>query len=461
MKKYFIYILLYLLPIAIYAQVKIGGAATNPHASSILELDGGTSRGFLLPRMSTVSMNAIVSPAEGLMIYNTTDFAVYIRTNNAWIKVGTGNGGGFTLPYSGSVNAPNIAAFSISNTGLNGAGIFGKTSVGLSGQAGVHGEGTLAGSYGIKGTSDFDGIGGYFNSKNKFALVTENGNIGFGTLNPNNAFLDINATESNENTSIMITDQNPIIQFRNTGANLQLQNKGFLQLTVSDFKIGTNAENTLGKFIVRTGGLDRIWVTRNGLTGIGTEAPTSKLEIDATSTNDLAMAINDQAPTIMLRNNGVDKGFVQVVGDDLKIGVNTTNNNGKFIIRTNGQDRVFVDNGGNMSIGSTQVATGYRLNIDGKVIAEEMRVQNSTAWPDYVFAPEYKLKSLPEIKSYISLHRHLPGIPSAIEIEKEGISLGKMQAMMMEKIEELTLHLIHAKEEIELLKKKIQLQDNE
>lgn len=109
-----------------------------------------------------------------------------------------------------------------------------------------------------------------------------------------------------------------------------------------------------------------------------------------------------------------------------------------------------------MAIGSSQVANGYRLSINGRVIAEEMRIQNSTAWPDYVFKSDYHLLSLAETKAFISRNNRLPGIPAAAEIEKEGIPVGKMQTLMMEKIEELTLHLIKAQEQIEHLQKEVQ-----
>ncbi len=439
----------------IHAQVKIGGAATNPHTSSILELDGGSTRGLLLPRMTTANMNAIASPAEGLMIYNTTEKTTYFRTNNEWIK--SGSGSGFSLPYAGDANI-GIAAFSVTNSGLSGTGIYGKANAGFGGGAGVHGDANVAGSYGIKGTGS-QATGGYFNSTNKFSLVTDKGSVGFGTLSPTNAFIEVNGTNSNL-TTMLLYDENPTIQFSNQTGNSGPINKGFIQLANHDLKIGTNFENQLGQFVIRTGGLDRVFVWSNGYTripgnagilsrlGVGTDSATAKIEINALNTSDPAMIINDESPTIFLRNEGVDKGFVQVAGNDLKIGNPFSNTAGKVIVRTGGLDRVFVDNNGNMSIGSSQVADGYKLSVDGKVIAEELRIQNSTSWPDYVFNSDYKLLSLEETKLFIAQNNRLPGIPSACEIEKEGIPVGKMQTLMMEKIEELTLHLIKSQEQI-------------
>ncbi len=71
-----------------------------------------------------------------------------------------------------------------------------------------------------------------------------------------------------------------------------------------------------------------------------------------------------------------------------------------------------------------------------------MLVQATSSWPDYVFSENYELMSLPELENSIKINKHLPGIPSAREVEKNGISLGEMQTMLVEKVEELTLHLI-------------------
>jgi hypothetical protein len=71
--------------------------------------------------------------------------------------------------------------------------------------------------------------------------------------------------------------------------------------------------------------------------------------------------------------------------------------------------------------------------------------------PDYVFAKNYTLKSLDEVEDFIKKNNHLPGIPSAKTIETNGLSVGEMQKMQMEKIEELTLYIIELKKEIEKL----------
>ncbi len=97
----------------------------------------------------------------------------------------------------------------------------------------------------------------------------------------------------------------------------------------------------------------------------------------------------------------------------------------------------------------------YKVVVDGKILAEEVRIQNSLNWPDYVFSDTYNLKSLRDLEIFIKENKHLPNIPSAAEIEKDGISLGEMQIKMMEKLEELTLHIIAQQKEIDVLKLQI------
>ena len=86
--------------------------------------------------------------------------------------------------------------------------------------------------------------------------------------------------------------------------------------------------------------------------------------------------------------------------------------------------------------------------MDGKVICEELKVELEAAWPDYVFAPDYDLMPLRDLEKDIKKHRHLPGIPSASEVKREGIEVGDMQAKLLQKIEELTLYIIEQEKRI-------------
>lgn len=82
-----------------------------------------------------------------------------------------------------------------------------------------------------------------------------------------------------------------------------------------------------------------------------------------------------------------------------------------------------------------------QLDNNGVLSAREVKV-DLNAWPDYVFKKDYELKPIYEVKSFINQHGHLPNVPTAQEIESNGVNLGDMAKITMEKVEELTLYLI-------------------
>jgi hypothetical protein len=81
--------------------------------------------------------------------------------------------------------------------------------------------------------------------------------------------------------------------------------------------------------------------------------------------------------------------------------------------------------------------------------------------PDYVFEKEYKMMSLPEVERYVQEHKHLPEVPKATEIEKNGMDITQMNVLLLKKVEELTLHSIALQKELRKQQKQIQkLQSN-
>ncbi len=94
------------------------------------------------------------------------------------------------------------------------------------------------------------------------------------------------------------------------------------------------------------------------------------------------------------------------------------------------------------------------LYADGKITTKEVEV-TLDGWPDFVFDTDYELMSLHEVESFISLNKHLPGVPSEAEVKTNGVNLGEMSAVLLQKIEELTLHMISLNKQNEELRKKI------
>jgi hypothetical protein len=94
----------------------------------------------------------------------------------------------------------------------------------------------------------------------------------------------------------------------------------------------------------------------------------------------------------------------------------------------------------------------FQIQNNGMVRAREIKVDLATNWPDYVFKPTYSLMPLEDVKNYIAQNGHLPNILAANLLEKDGLPLGEMNRLLMEKVEELTLYMIQLKEEQERLK---------
>jgi len=93
-----------------------------------------------------------------------------------------------------------------------------------------------------------------------------------------------------------------------------------------------------------------------------------------------------------------------------------------------------------------------KLFVEGGITTEEVRVKIKTLWSDFVFNDDYQIIPLTELDIYIKQNKHLPDIPSSTEVEKNGIELGKMNVLLLQKIEEMTLYLIEQQKQIDLLK---------
>lgn len=106
---------------------------------------------------------------------------------------------------------------------------------------------------------------------------------------------------------------------------------------------------------------------------------------------------------------------------------------------------------GNVGIGTNTPQA--KLTVDGNVCAKEVRVSlsGSPCWPDYVFAQDYDLMNLGDLKRYIQSNSHLPGVPSAAEVEENGVELGATTEILLQKIEEMTLYILQLEERIQQL----------
>ena len=101
--------------------------------------------------------------------------------------------------------------------------------------------------------------------------------------------------------------------------------------------------------------------------------------------------------------------------------------------------------------------SNHSLYIEGSAIAEEMFIKLKADWPDYVFADHYNLMPLAELEHFIEKNGHLPNMPKAEEVKKDGIEAGETIRTLTEKVEELTLYILQQQKEINALKQALQI----
>ncbi|MBK7588521.1 MAG: hypothetical protein IPN14_12200 [Bacteroidetes bacterium] len=225
-----------------------------------------------------------------------------------------------------------------------------------------------------------------------------------------------------------------LLAFGNNGGGILLSNAGNIGLNTV-----TGGVSTL-KFFVDYA---------TGKIGIGGNAtPRAQVHINTSSTNDTLRITNattghTATDGIIIANTGTAASIINMENSNMTLGTNNT-------------VRMTLFNNGTILMGNTATPAGYRLYVETGILTEKIKVALKTSgnWADYVFADDYKLQPLHEVEQYIHTHKHLPGIPSADEVVAEGLDLASMDAKLLEKIEELTLHMIQLEKEVNTLKQK-------
>lgn len=237
------------------------------------------------------------------------------------------------------------------------------------------------------------------------------------------------------------------------------------------FQIGNSTERSIDS--VNSGAYKayaKLFIHEDGNVGMGTAAPKTRLHIAYKSKENLPKITGNKAfGGIHIEQKGGRDHYVGITTDaqgyphttqggmliqgsglyGTKIHFLTTDN-----YRHGMKQRMIIDHKGNVGVGITDIPSGYKMAVDGKLLCEEVRVEMSQNWPDYVFEKDYDLMPLDKLAKHIETEKHLPGIPSASEVSKEGVALGDMQKKMMEKIEELTLYILQQQKAIEALQQK-------
>jgi len=270
-----------------------------------------------------------------------------------------------------------------------------------------------------------------------------NGNVGIGTTSPV-AKLDIFAADNTAATSLFSLRSNfhvvgnyGMIRFGDYTQTTQYQKGAIIYESVwgsARGKFHIAMENTDGPGSVSL--IDsRLTVESNGNVGIGVTTPTDKLQVEGNQ--------------FSLRNSGTNNGLIFNVNAFGHPAIIPTNGNG-----TVDKHLVIAPYGGNLLIGKTnQANTAYKVDINGKVRANEMVVNTTGA--DFVFESGYPLRSIADLEKFVKQNRHLPEIPSAKTMQQEGVGISELQTRLLQKVEELTLYIIQQQKEIDELKKKV------
>jgi len=144
-------------------------------------------------------------------------------------------------------------------------------------------------------------------------------------------------------------------------------------------------------------------------------------------------------------------GNIDANADSNFLGTVDTN---RLALRTNNIERVSVLGDGNVGIG-TKNTQGYKLAVNGSAIFTKVRIRAYAGWPDYVFKKNYQLPGIDSLEKYILHHEHLPGVTPAEEVKKNGMDIAESQAVLLKKIEELTLYLIREHKQVEKLSREV------
>ena len=220
----------------------------------------------------------------------------------------------------------------------------------------------------------------------------------------------------------------------------------------NEFSISAEAGN---KLTLNTQGPDIALMPKGGNVGIGTTTPAAKLEVVGPITGNGATIRASGGGDVLLNSGGsvfFDGNYSYASGNYIRP---VSSNTQSYF--TSGVERMRIDATGNIGIGTT--TPDAKLAVKGQIHAQEVKVDllGSIAPPDYVFASNYQLPTLDYIKTYIDQNKHLPEIPSAKEIETNGVNLGEMNMLLLKKIEELTLYQIETKQIIEALISRIKI----
>lgn len=266
------------------------------------------------------------------------------------------------------------------------------------------------------------------------------GSVGIGTLSPTFK-LDVRVSSPGDGVFIKSSNQSAALTLRGNGVNNG--NWSFFALGDGD---GWGGSGDLALYSwLNSPSYPVMYVKKGtGLIGMGANfAPSAQLHIVATNTAGLLISANNHASSTGLV---VDHAFTGNYGYATLVNVQSDLTKAFAIQRISGGNATTV----------FQIFGNGVVNAKS-VYAEALTVTPSAigiTYPDYVFNDKYKLMPIEELEKFILKNKHLPNVPSVDEVMKDGLNIYSINTALLEKVEELTLHIISLKKEIDELKLK-------
>jgi hypothetical protein len=466
MRKFFLFTVL-LVAIKNVSAQSVGIGTITPNPAAQLEV-ASTTKGILIPRMTDAEKNAIASPVQGLLLFNTSTNSFQYYQGGNWVNIshsgiinGTANKvAKFNSPWGLTANtliSDNGAAVAINTTNAlpNGSALLdiASTNKGLLIPRMTSAERNAIASP-VKGLMVYDSTTNNFSFYNGTAWTDLNsggGNnwstLGNNIFNSNTGNVGIGASTPSAKLTV---NGDALIA---TGLSVGTTNRAAkLDVTGAGTTGTTNTlllRNSLGDTLLRMQDNGRMGIGYNG-SSYGRVMNLGGTGINFYTADETAFggAIFPTDTSLVLWSDSGPTDYLILQPSWGNTGIGTYSPNAKLHLN------------GSMLIGgsSIQPATNYELSVDGQIIAEGFTTLNSNSWPDYVFEKNYGLMPLAQLKEYVNTNKHLPNVPDAATLEKKGINLGEMTKKLMEKIEELTLYIIKFDEKNEALVKQLELQ---
>jgi hypothetical protein len=276
-----------------------------------------------------------------------------------------------------------------------------------------------------------------------------------GTINVNNASNSMSLQTNGTTRLTILNNGNVGVGLVPLASSQKLEVNGNALATQLWSSTGTVNSTGASNLTLSTNNTSRVTVLNtNGNVGIGIAAPTERLHISGGN-----MVLDNTTPTLYTGTGTTELNrFLLVANSSGLVSPSGLKAGGvlvadSYAYATPTKNDLIVK--GRILIGTPANSNGYMLAVNGKIGTRDIQIESSV-WSDHVFAPTYKLLSLSQLEQYIQANHHLPEVPAAETVAKEGYSMNEFDVTLLKKVEELTLYIIEQQKQIDALKQQLE-----